>query len=371
MKAVVLTFDRLPLHLLGCYGNLRSRTPNLDRLATESITFDLHFAEHVPAEASCLSWWDGRYAFPKRDHQIPVKTLPAVLTSAGVETHLFREFAATTSGLPVQDFSRSSIVGADDGTGEMPGFERLVNEACRRIETLDRQSQWLLWLQSAGIRTTAEHVISTQANAITALDEGIGRLRSAIDGLGRDEQFLFVVTAGQGGMPCYPAGASPHSTRVAEPIVHTPLIVRITPAENGSRRREFVQTVDLAPTLLEWFRLSLDLLPCDGRSLLPAVRHEAEAPRSYVCFGDGEGAGIRTEDFSVVLDHLNDAPTRHSPSPVTQGLHLYVKPEDPWEINDSLAQFPDQGAALIETLLRFVENGQRDSPIQIPNLIKG
>ena len=45
MKAVVLTFDRLPAHLLGCYGNEWTETPGFDRLASLGSVFDQHFAE--------------------------------------------------------------------------------------------------------------------------------------------------------------------------------------------------------------------------------------------------------------------------------------------------------------------------------------
>ena len=45
-RAIVISFDRLPLGYLGCYGNDWIETPHLDRLATQSVLFDLHFGEN-------------------------------------------------------------------------------------------------------------------------------------------------------------------------------------------------------------------------------------------------------------------------------------------------------------------------------------
>jgi arylsulfatase A-like enzyme len=43
MKAVFVLFDSLNRHLLGGYGGRRIKTPNFDRLAARSLTFDRHY----------------------------------------------------------------------------------------------------------------------------------------------------------------------------------------------------------------------------------------------------------------------------------------------------------------------------------------
>ncbi len=49
MNAIVLTFDRLPVGFLSCYGNNWIATPNFDRLAFQSALFDQHFSDSPAA----------------------------------------------------------------------------------------------------------------------------------------------------------------------------------------------------------------------------------------------------------------------------------------------------------------------------------
>src|SRR5204863_9496231 len=60
-RAIVLSFDHLHLGHLGCYGNDWVETPNLDRLATQAVVFDRHFAEDLDPEAANHAWWTGRF----------------------------------------------------------------------------------------------------------------------------------------------------------------------------------------------------------------------------------------------------------------------------------------------------------------------
>ena len=65
MNVIVLSFDRLPSRLLGCYGNALIETPGFDRLASESIVFDEHYAEDLRTDAASHAWWTGCYHFPR------------------------------------------------------------------------------------------------------------------------------------------------------------------------------------------------------------------------------------------------------------------------------------------------------------------
>ena len=58
MKILLLDVPGLHLGYLGCYGNDWVATPHLDRLASESIVFDRHFAAGPGGLAT------GRYRFP-------------------------------------------------------------------------------------------------------------------------------------------------------------------------------------------------------------------------------------------------------------------------------------------------------------------
>ncbi|HEX4183012.1 MAG TPA: sulfatase-like hydrolase/transferase, partial [Caulobacteraceae bacterium] len=47
-NVVVVLLDSLNRHMLGCYGGLEFRTPNIDRLAARSVRFANHYVGSLP-----------------------------------------------------------------------------------------------------------------------------------------------------------------------------------------------------------------------------------------------------------------------------------------------------------------------------------
>jgi arylsulfatase A-like enzyme len=68
MNVIVLVADSLRVDHLGCYGSA-VQTPNLDRLAGESATFDQAYAENLPTLPCRTAWWTGRHLFTQRGWQ--------------------------------------------------------------------------------------------------------------------------------------------------------------------------------------------------------------------------------------------------------------------------------------------------------------
>ena len=69
MNVIFIMSDSFRRDHLGCYGNQRIRTPNLDRFAQESIVFD---RAYITSYATLPNRWDtinGRYGFPFRGWQ--------------------------------------------------------------------------------------------------------------------------------------------------------------------------------------------------------------------------------------------------------------------------------------------------------------
>src|SRR5437588_5891554 len=61
MRILVLDVPALHLAYLGCYGNDWIATPNIDRLASESVVFDRHFFDvHQPSPSE----WTGHHLLP-------------------------------------------------------------------------------------------------------------------------------------------------------------------------------------------------------------------------------------------------------------------------------------------------------------------
>jgi arylsulfatase A-like enzyme len=96
MNVIVIACNGLHLGFLGPYGNGWIETPHLDRLASEGVVFDHHFAENLTTLPTHRSWWTGRYGFPNPEAGwtplLPDELLlPDRLWSAGVRTALIAD----------------------------------------------------------------------------------------------------------------------------------------------------------------------------------------------------------------------------------------------------------------------------------------
>lgn len=165
MKAVVLTFDRLPTHLLGCYGNEWTETPGFDRLASLGSVFDQHFAEVPGPVSSNHSWWTGRFEFfrdsgvENQDEGGSDQNWLQRLNDQGVKCRLLAE---NTEGLPTELFYSSEAVGGVTGLNaqhdDVPiarlvqrGIEILEGNGSAATEGDENSPAELLWLHSQGV----------------------------------------------------------------------------------------------------------------------------------------------------------------------------------------------------------------------------
>ena len=389
MKAIVLTFDSLPVSFLGCYGSQWVETPNFDRLAAGSIVFDQHFGEDFAPDAVTHAWWTGSYQFPRPpERHFGQIAICDMLREAGVKTRLLIVNSNSPS-IPISGgwsgvFEVEETDRLDVDECETP-FARMVSHAADAFHELaSAGGDWLLWLKSRGVSspdipsgTSTTHFLESDdddaiefqwqrsrcASAVTLLDRGVGRLLDAIQERVGDENLLLIVTAAQGSVRNTHGDVPPGWARLSEEIVHTPLMLRTANVGMGSRRQQLTQSVDLLPTLLEWFGWELNRVPCEGRSLLPIVRGVESNDRDYVCLGDGVRArAIRTREWHLIksADESGSADARPP--------KLFVKPDDIWEIHDVAAQSPAEAKALESILEQFVANARNSFPLVVPSL---
>jgi len=165
---------------------------------------------------------------------------------------------------------------------------------------------------------------------VALLDAALGRLLDQIDHEAQTAPTLLIVTAGRGMTVREPGLLVGEWEQLAEETVHTPLFVRPPGMIGGVRRQDLVQSVDLFPTLAEWFGIDASGLSLDGTSLLPIVGGKKSEPRAGVLIAGDGLAGIRTGDYYLVRRPEDDTTSR-----------LFAKPEDIWETNDLAQQSPD------------------------------
>src|SRR5579859_230431 len=94
MKTVFVLFDSLNRHLLGAYGGHRIPTPNFDRLAAKTLTFEKHYVGSLPCMPARRDMLTGRLSFLHRSWG-PLEPFdaaaPELLHRAGVYSHLITD----------------------------------------------------------------------------------------------------------------------------------------------------------------------------------------------------------------------------------------------------------------------------------------
>ncbi|MFW8594082.1 sulfatase-like hydrolase/transferase [Cribrihabitans neustonicus] len=128
------------------------------------------------------------------------------------------------------------------------------------------------------------------------VDAHIGRVLTFLEESGQADDTLLVVSADHGEML-----GDRHSWgkfSVYDAAYHTPLIIRMpgNQGQAGRRVQAFTESIDLAPTMLEWAGQEIPNA-MDGRSLLPLLRGEVPADwRLYsfseLDFGEPEGPSL-------------------------------------------------------------------------------
>lgn len=403
MKAIVLIARGLQAGALGCYGNSWIFTPALDALAAEGIVFDQHFADNADPAGARRAWRSGRYRFPPAAQTTQADTapdLPASLRQQKIHTCLILDDSCISPAEFTDGWDAVERVCTPEGETSM---DAVLEAAGGALERLERRDNWLLWIDVASLLppwyvpaeiqqayfSEDEHdeeanedeegemieplarftelptagpidrgddhlylsLQTSYAAAVSSVDAGIGQLLQALDGLEGGDDILLIVTTdvgqnlGEHGIigTCRPW--------LHDELIHLPLLLRLPgAAEAGRRVAALTQSVDLAPTLAEWF--GVPLADVHGRSLLPLARGEVESIRPYAYSGLQVGEAIeyalRTPEWAFLLPiHPNADDAERSPQ-------LYVKPDDRWEVNNVLQHHFDLAEQLERTLRDFV-----------------
>jgi len=301
------------------------------------------------------------------------------LREAGVRTTLLAE-ACGEESIPVP-------VDFDELANPVDSFAELVATAIQTIESFnDDVSPSLLWLKSQGVPddwmspeesdaepievvellqkmagsgfsslTSAERTLIRRVygECVMELDESLARLLEVCHSRGLLDDCLLIVAAAGGDdlgerADIGEASARSMPSSLRGELIQGPLFVRIPGADVGTRRRALVQTIDMVPTLCDWFGIPPDEAnhACEGNSLLPVVRGEIEAVHDHLLIaGDGARA-VRTAAFQLNQGQLNQADFGDS----EVETWLFAKPEDRWDVLDVADQYPAVVAELSERL---------------------
>ena len=288
---VVFLADDMGYKDFGAAGDRNVRTPNLDRLASEGLTFDRAFVASpscAPSRAALLTGYMPSRNGAEGNHEIPaagVPKLPGYLRSLGYQVVAFGKVAHyETTGM--YGFDRFEHDRFHDPEAVTSALRWLRNRKDKRPLALFVGSNWphVPW-PASGEGYTPDKVtlpaksvdvpVSYQARAryyaaVTRMDKELGETLQLVDAkLGKDSFVLFSADHGAqwpfGKWNLYDTG-----TRV-------PMVVRWAGRiQPGTKTGAMVSWIDILPTLVEVGGGEAPL-EIDGRSFAAAFR----APQSF------------------------------------------------------------------------------------------
>jgi len=273
---VLITLSSTRADRMGFLGAKGTLTPNLDRLAAESIVFEHAYAQAPGSVVSHATILSGAYPQSTGISDIggmlssSLPYLPELLKSQGYRTAAFVGSADLDpwNGL-AQGFDRGfqsyeagvRPAGAGTGAPVHPKRSPAVNDSHRSSPTQRRPDQlvtsaaaWLtrntqapffLWIQIDPHAAAASYDVG-----IAAADTAIGQLLATLHQQKIDA--TTVVVAASQGESLGAHGEETHGIFLYDETIHVPLVVRLPEGHPAAKRVPAkVRLVDISPTLLE------------------------------------------------------------------------------------------------------------------------
>jgi arylsulfatase A-like enzyme len=275
---VLITLGSTRADRMGFLGAKSALTPNLDRLAGESIVFEHAYAQAPGSVVSHATILSGAYPQSTGMSDIggtlssALPYLPELLKTQGYRTAAFvgssdldpwnglaqgldrgfqsydagvRPASVGTSASPVQARRSSAANGGQRSSPTQRRPDQVVTSAAAWL-TNNTQAPFFLWIQ------IDPHSAARSYDAgIAAADTAIGKLLATLHQQKLDGTTAVVVAASQG-ESLGAHGEETHGIFLYDETIRVPLVVRLPEAHPAAKRvTAKVRLVDIAPTLLE------------------------------------------------------------------------------------------------------------------------
>jgi arylsulfatase A-like enzyme len=323
---LVIFIDTLRHDRLGFTGYQRdgkSLTPNIDKLAGESVVFEKAFAQAPNTPRSVPSFLGSRYPTQIAYEKGRRTNYPTVLDSNELLFEVLQPKGFKTIGMTshfyfcdrvkqpdtCQDVFKSMASNIQQGAAEWDNTEtvdigpsnkdisgpRIVKKTSARLEQLAKDStQFAMLVHFAEPHSTYmvydEHPITERGDAsleqrydyeILEVDKRVGELLETLDktGLAKTTTVVLLSDHGEAFGVHRVAGQRMffHGQTLYRELIHVPLIWRV-PGVAPRKATDVVQLIDLAPTVTELFKLEPPAA-WQGRSLVPALEGKPLDPK--------------------------------------------------------------------------------------------
>ncbi|MGA3327868.1 MAG: sulfatase [Terriglobia bacterium] len=397
---------------LHCYGINTVQTPNLDRLAEQSVLLENCFCAAPQCSPSRASMFTGRY--PHANGVMGLTHADFAWDLHQDEKHLGQILKAagySTAGVGVIHETRSgpARIGLDDYSPN-PRAQTAAAEAVVRLERFAQSPQQPFYMQvgflephrlpaanpgadlgftdkdvrpddSLGV-TVPPYLLDTPGTrleiaelqgAVRHADQHMGRILSALEDLKLASHTLVIFTTDHGiAMPRAKCSVYEPGLQVAS-IWRLPLR---SGWHDGIRKHEMISNVDYLPTILDTLGVALPA-NVQGRSFTPLLDRRAYTPRQVI-FGEltyhdyyDPRRSVRTETHKLIVN-FSSAPAFMDPSqswrprsdtvvPPNHALayhpplELYDLRDDPGETRN-LATLPAYASVLADLQARLAEH---------------
>ena len=194
------------------------------------------------------------------------------------------------------------------------------------------------------------HLANLYDDEIAYFDEQFAQLVGLLRQRGILDRTLIVLAADHGEEQ-FEHGGYGHCRSLAwETILRTPMVLRIPGMEQGVRRPELVDNLDVVPTLLDYLGISRQGLTLDGTSLRPVI--EQDRPIHQLAFGNqGDVRTVTDGSLKVRLDLAANA------------TQLFDLAADPRETTDLAARRPADARRLEGALVRWMRRREGSSDL--------
>jgi uncharacterized sulfatase len=400
---VLFVADDLTVTDNGPYGSKRVRTPNLDRLAAQSMRFDRAFAASPTCVPSRAALYTGLMPFRNGAHPNHSQSNEGVKSLA----HYFQQLGYLTAQAGKRHFNPASVFPFEiirNSEVPEPGFES--KPALRLDLNTTPVDKWLadagknkpfflivadhsphvVWADKAEYKPEEvdippSHIDTPETRAararyytdITKMDRNLGDVLASLDKHGLAENTIFIFTSDQGAQ--WPFS----KWTVYDAGIRVPLLVRWNGViKPGSVTDALVSLVDVVPTFIEAAGGEPPEGPegLDGRSFINVLRGHSQTHREYIFAthtGDGEwnrnpARAARTGRYKLIL---NLAPE------ITYTTHIDLAKDhdggrEYWPSWEELAKTDRRAAAVIDRYRNHPREEFYDlatDPYEVHNLI--
>ncbi|MBM3320493.1 MAG: sulfatase [Candidatus Eisenbacteria bacterium] len=386
---ILLDIGTLRADHLGAYGYSRPTSPNIDRLASESVVFEWAFSQAPTTAPSQASIFTGIY--PSSHRMIDegsrlvdeATTLAEALAERGYATAAFVDGAYLSPGF---GFEQGFALYDNNQGGGLAAVGPKALDWMRKnapgnflllIHTYDvhtpydppepHRSLFLKGLAAPteGFEATAEAMEAVRESfhagtprplaeadleyakalydgGIHYVDAWVGEFLDVLRETGLDKRATVVLFSDHGEE--FQEHGSVLHEKLHTTVTRVPLLIRLPGEASAGRVEQFVETIDLMPTLLD---LAGAPLPphVQGESLVPLIRGEGRPP--YIAFSEspllGEQRAVALGGYRMIL---------------SKDLHttrLYNLMEDPLELKDIAGDEPDRTDVLLRHLRSWEE----------------